>query len=108
MTDKAEYLANREGGASIDPATIEWPERMPIFLPGAVIAVPNGETWVRRTATVDAPTRRYDVFDTMGSGSPQVVTAASQRIVLVTARGVYVARSDDDGLQYLELFALPR
>lgn len=106
--DKTEYLANREGGASIDRATLDWPERMPIFLPGAVITVPNGETWVRRTATVDAPSRRYDVFDATGKRVAQVVTAASQRIVLVTARGVYVARSDDDGLQYLERFALPR
>lgn len=106
--DKTEYLANRAGGASIDPATIDWPERMPLFLPGAVIALPNGETWVRRTAPVSAPSRRYDVFDATGTRVAQVVTDPAQRIVLVTVRGVYVARSDDDGLQYLERYPLPR
>jgi hypothetical protein len=107
-TDRAEYLAQRADGASRDPATLEWPERMPLFLPGAVIAVPNGETWVRRTPRAGAPTVRHDVFDARGQRVAELVTAASQRVVLVTARGVYVARTDDDGLQYLERFAQPR
>lgn len=107
-SDRTEYLAQLANAASLDPATLDWPERMPLFLPGAVIAVPNGETWVRRTSAAGASTVRHDVFDALGQRVAEVLTAASRRIVLVTARGVYVARTDDDGLQYLERFAMPR
>jgi hypothetical protein len=84
-----------------------WPEYKPPFLAGAVIAAANGETWVRRSGPADAPRARYDVVGADGRLVAQVSVPSTHRVLAVTARGVYVARSDADDLLYLERYPPP-
>ncbi len=106
--DKREYLSMQPNGATIDPNTIPWPQTKPVFLPGAVVVGIGGETWVRRATRAGATVVRYDVFD---RGARLVATATmpvSHRLMILSSRGAIVVRTDDDGLQFLERYALPR
>ncbi len=81
-------------------------DEKPPFDPSGVIAGPGAELWVLRHRRYGEPPR-YDVFDGRGVRRYQVELAPSSRVVAVTARGVYVAREDDDGLQHLERWGRP-
>ncbi len=105
--DKTEYLASVPNGASIKRETVPWPELMPIFLTRALVLT-DREAWVRRSAPAESEVATHDVFDLQGRRVAGLTMPSSVRVLLVTARGVYVARSDEDGLQYVERHALPR
>ncbi|MGQ0648050.1 MAG: hypothetical protein ACT4P7_10795 [Gemmatimonadaceae bacterium] len=105
--DKTGYLSALPNGASIKREAVPWPEAMPPFLPRAVV-VTDREVWVRRTAPVGSRSVSHDVFDFQGHRVAAIALPTSLRVLLVTARGVYVARTDDDGLQYVERYATSR
>lgn len=105
--DKAEYAANLSSSARTRVDALPWPAAKPPFL-GRSIVIAGAEVWVRRTARAGAPMAPHDVFDSRGQRIATLVTPASHRIALVTGRGVYVVRTDDDGLQYVERYAVPR
>jgi hypothetical protein len=89
-----------------DITKITWPDVMPAFTGSrAVLAAPNGELWVRRAQPANAQGGLYDVFDAQGRLSRQV-TLDGNRVVLGFGPGaVYVARTDDDDLQWIERYA---
>jgi hypothetical protein len=105
--DKTAYLASVPNGASMKPEDLPWPEVMPVFLARALV-VTDREAWVRRSAAADAKVATHDVFDPQGRRIAGMSLPTEVRILLVTARGVYVSRTDEDGLQYVERHALPR
>lgn len=76
------------------------------FDPGGIISGPGRELWVLRYGR-DGEPPRYDVFDGRGLRVRQVEIASGSRIVAVTIRGVYIVRTDDDGLQHLERWSRP-
>jgi hypothetical protein len=86
---------------------IEWPDVMPPFTgTRAVIASPAGELWVRRAQGANAKTVIYDVFDARGA-LVRRVALEGQRALLGFGPGVaYVARTDDDDLQWIERYRL--
>lgn len=105
--DKDEYLASVPNGSTIRRESLPWPELMPPFLTRAVV-VTDREVWVRRAGAAGAAVTQHDVFDLQGRRIAGMPLPTSVRVLLVTARGVYVARTDEDGLQFVERHALPR
>jgi hypothetical protein len=85
----------------------EYAERHPMFRPGAVIAAPGGRLWVGRPPDGSRPVT-YDVFDAAGRRVQQVELPAGRRVLSIGTGGVYVAAENDDGVQRLERYAVPR
>ena len=84
----------------------EWPEFKPPFLVNSAMATPGGHLWVERSRPADTD-RWYDVFGPDGNLLRQVKLTPDRRLVGFGAGTVYVARSDEDELQYLERYAMP-
>jgi hypothetical protein len=70
------------------------------------MASPFGELWVERSQPAKAP-ELVDVFDPAGRLARQVRLPAGSRLVAVGIKGLYVARTDEDGLWYLQRFKNP-
>ena len=84
-----------------DPA--EWPEYMPPFLSGAVSFAEDGTLWVRRTTPAGEPPT-FDVIDGSGRVVQRVILPKKARLVGFGNGTVYVARVDEDDLQYLQRY----
>ena len=84
----------------------DWPEYLPPFMTNAAQVAPNGELWVlRATASEDiAPT--YDIFDSSGKLTARLELPKRSRVVGFGTGTVYVARYDEDDLQYLQRYRL--
>ncbi len=86
----------------------EFEETMPPFTGrGAVLATPDGEVWVLRTRSAGNKIPSYDVFDKTGTLVKQVSLNPNSRVVGFGKGTVYVARSDEDDLQYLQRYKRP-
>ncbi|HEV8197941.1 MAG TPA: hypothetical protein VGP87_14945 [Gemmatimonadales bacterium] len=86
----------------------EFSETMPPFTGrGAVLATPEGEAWVLRTRSAGDKVPTYDVFDRTGALVKKVMLNPSSRVVGFGKGTVYVARIDDDDLQYLQRYKKP-
>lgn len=81
-----------------------WPELLPPFLENAVQVAPNGMIWVARTRDADDDTPNYDVLDASGKVAMKVELPKGARLVGVGNGVVYVTRTDEDDLQYLQRF----
>jgi hypothetical protein len=97
--------ARRPPRPNIDRMT--WPEVMPAFTgPRSVLAAPTGELWVRRAQPAGADGPTYDVFDQQGRRVREVAFTG-KRVVLGFGPGVvFVSRTDEDDLEWIERFAL--
>lgn len=86
----------------------EWPTVKPPFSGrSAVLVTPEGEVWVERTRKAGDPTPVYDVFDGSGQLTRQVTLRPRSRVVGFGTGAVYLVRSDEDDLQYLERYRRP-
>lgn len=100
---------SRSGGAPLPEPTapeVEWPETKPPFVSGTAIASPEGEIWVERSGPAGAP-QLIDVFGPAGTLVRQVRMPPQTRLVTVGKRGIYAARTDTDGLWYLQRYSKP-
>lgn len=107
----AEGARPARGGSGAPPSMPdlpepEWPEFKPPFVANGAMATPGGQLWVERSRQADAD-RLYDVFGPDGNLLQQVRLSTDRRLVGFGAGTVYVARSDEDELQYLERYATP-
>jgi hypothetical protein len=83
----------------------EWPETLPAFSGmDAVQMTPEGQVWVQRVKPASDKTPSYDVFDGAGKLVGAVTLRPRSRVVGFGKGTVYVVRTDDDDLQYLERF----
>ncbi len=82
----------------------DWPEYLPPFLTNAAQIAPNGELWVLQASASDDVLPTYDIFDATGKLTGRVVLATRSRVVGFGNGTVYVARLDEDDLQYLQRF----
>ena len=100
------------GGAAAPPRAprpvddADWPAVKPPFVEQTTMATPDGSLWVRRSQPQGAPAL-YDVFDAQGRLTRQVALGKDMRVVGFGAASVYVARTDEDDLQYLVRFKRP-
>jgi len=86
----------------------EFEETMPPFVGrGSVLATPDGEVWVLRTRPASDKIPTYDVFDRSGALVKKVSLNPDSRVVGFGKGTVYVARTDEDDLQYLQRYKRP-
>ena len=74
---------------------------MPPFLERALMFSNDGFLWIRRTGPPGQPPT-YDVIDRAGDLVQKVVLEKGSRLVGFGNGVVYIARVDQDGLQYLQ------
>lgn len=83
----------------------DWPEYLPPFLGnGAVQVAPNGQLWVLQATASDDVQPTYDIFDASGKLAARVQLAKRSRVVGFGTNTIYVVRSDEDDLQYLQRY----
>lgn len=97
------FRRGRPGAQQPDLSGIEWPSHKPLFVSANVFATPEGEIWVERSVAAGTP-REYDVFDRQGTLSARYILQRDRRVVGFGNGTVYVVRSDEDDLQYLERY----
>ncbi|MCC6317992.1 MAG: hypothetical protein IT361_09905 [Gemmatimonadaceae bacterium] len=85
----------------------EWPAEMPPFLGSALMASPEGQLLVERSALASSRGTLVDVFDRSGSRVRQLQLPARARIVGFGERRVYVAQRNDDDLETLSIHPWP-
>lgn len=86
----------------------EFAETKPPFAgPGSIQVTPEGEVWVLRTRPAGDKVPTYDVFDRNGALVKKVVLNPRSRVVGFGRGNVYVTRSDEDDLLYLERYKRP-
>ena len=84
---------------------IEWPETLPPFTGNdAVQMTPEGQVWVQRVKSAGDKTPSYDVFDATGRLVGSVALRPRSRVAGFGKGTVYVVRTDEDDLQYLERY----
>ena len=112
QNSKARIVVNRGGAGPRDmkgppPPAIgdfEWPQTKPPFVERGSFVTPEGEFWIRRTTEAHDSTPAYDVFDQRGTAIGRVLLQPGHRVVGMGKGVVYVARTDEDGLQWLERY----
>ncbi|HUG28508.1 MAG TPA: hypothetical protein VMK53_09440 [Gemmatimonadales bacterium] len=97
------FRRGRPGAQEPDLSGVEWPRQKPAFVSANVFATPEGDVWVERSVAAGAP-RQYDVFDRQGTLTSRVIFQPDRRVVAFGNGTVYVVRSDEDDLQYLERY----
>jgi hypothetical protein len=75
------------------------------FAGRSAIISPNGELWVTRAGAFGAKTSLIDVFDGAGKLVRRVTIPATHRVAGFGRGAVYLIRTDDDGLQWLERYS---
>ena len=86
----------------------EFEETMPPFAGQTAVQVaPEGEVWVLRTRPAGDKVPTYDVFDRTGTLVKKVSLNPDSRVVGFGKGTVYVARTDEDDLQYLQRYRRP-
>ena len=89
------------------PEPTDWPDVKPPFTSNAAVGAPNGQMWVLRTRSAKDKIPTYDVFDASGKVVSRVALPANTRLLGFGIGTVYLARSDEDDLQYLQRYRLP-
>ncbi len=97
------FRRGRPGAQEPDLSGVEWPSHKPAFVSANVFATPEGDVWVERSVAAGAP-REYDVFNRQGTLTRRVILQRDRRVVAFGSGTVYVVRSDEDDLQYLERY----
>jgi hypothetical protein len=89
----------------------DFPKEKPPFLEETVghaaLVAPDGSLWVLRTHAFGARTRLVDVFDAAARRVRQIELSADRKVVGFGRSVVFVVRTDQDGLQWLERYRLP-
>jgi hypothetical protein len=78
-----------------------WPEMVPPFLNGALLALPDGRLGIHRTFDPRARSTTYDLVDRSGRLSGTLQLAANQRLVGFGTHAAYVVSRDDDDVEWL-------
>ena len=98
------------GGRAGPPPNVQLPDpefadtKPAFFGTNAVQVTPEGEVWVQRTQPAGTKNPLYDVFDRTGK-LVRKVTLNPKSAVRGFGKGtVYVVRTDDDDLQYVERY----
>lgn len=94
------------GMAMLEPDV--WPPVKPAFGQGALKVAPDGEIWVQLHRDASIEKALYDVFSPDGKLKFRVELPEKSSLVGFGAKSIYVARKDEDDLQYLGRYARPR
>jgi hypothetical protein len=99
-------------GSALEVGDFAWPETLPLFMGDRTLVSPQGEVWVERYMPAGRP-GRVDVFDGQGIRLGFVELPAKSTVIGFASAGepgskVYLARTDDVGLVWLERYRLVR
>jgi hypothetical protein len=86
------------------PPSTDWPDTKPPFLDNAASVAPDGRLWVLRARSASDSVPTFDVFDAGARLAQRVVLPKATRLVGFGRGTVYLARMDDDGLEYLQRY----
>jgi hypothetical protein len=104
-----ERQAARSGQPPRDPGSFpEWPELMPPFLTGSLLAAPDGRLWIQRPPTAANPNPPYDVVDRRGALVARVAAGKDVEVVGFGRAAVYTVATDENGIQHVQRRLLPR
>jgi hypothetical protein len=101
--DRRVTLGRGGGGGGPDIDSLDWPETKPAFADDGIWVTPEGYMWVRRQVAAGEPVR-FDVFGPDANLRGAIMLPAGRRIVGFGRDTVYVTRTDDLGLQWLERY----
>jgi hypothetical protein len=87
--------------------TLTFPATKPPFDAAQIFVDPTERLWVRRHMAAGQPAQ-YDIFSTAGARVASVRLPAGRRLVGFGVRGLYAVDLDEDDLQYLERYPIPR
>lgn len=79
-----------------------WPAEKPAFGQAALIVAPNNRLWVRRHRAAADSLPLYDILDANGKVESRVTLPFKGRVVGFGRGCVYLARIDEDDLEYLQ------
>jgi hypothetical protein len=85
---------------------VTFPKTKPPFPRDAARAAPDGRLWVLRNRSADDPIPTYDVFDEHGRLERRVVLPRATHLLGFGKSTVYLIRTGDDDLQWLQRYAL--
>lgn len=107
--EKRAYLdrLTKKWGQAPQYADDVWPADLPPFESDALLPAPDGKLLIRRVPTASQPNPRYDLVDRRGALTGQITLPEGQHIVGFGAKSVYVAVTDDDGIQRLRRHPWP-
>lgn len=108
-SDGTRNMSLRRGGGGPPPPqaeTADWPDMTPPFRYGRAIVNPAGDLWVERYVPAGQQPV-IDVFDGSGKKTGEVRLPAGCRVVGFGRGVVYLARTDQDDLQWLERYRIP-
>ncbi len=93
------------GGGNIQLPDPEFEDTKPPFTGNnAVLVAPEGEVWVARTRSATDQVPSYDVFDKAGALVRKVKLNPKSTVIGFGKGTVYVIRTDEEDLQYLERY----
>jgi hypothetical protein len=82
------------------------PQHSP-FNPSTPHFGPDGDLWVERSVRLDQP-QTWDVIGPDGRVRGRLRMPRGRRLMSLSARWLYAASTDEDGLQHLERYAIPQ
>ena len=95
----------RGGPGQADIDGLDWPDALPAFQAGGIHVTRNGEMWVERYASAGT-NPVYDVFDENGRPVKRVILPEERAVVGFGEGTVYLVRTDEFDLQWLEKYDL--
>lgn len=107
MMAAANSAQMRAGIAGALPDLVFAPTKPPFLGTGSVVTDPAGRIWILRTRAHGDSIPSYDIFDGTGRLERRISLAAGSRLVGFGPQSVYLVRTDEDDLEYLQKFALP-
>lgn len=90
------------------PQFDDWPEVLPAFRPRSPVVSPDGRLWVERFRAAGDSVPVFDVFDATGNAVARLTLPRRTRLIGFGAETLYLVRIDDDDLQHVERFRMPR
>jgi hypothetical protein len=107
IADGEQRISMGRGGAGQSPDidSFEWPEVKPPFTSRGLHVTPGGDLWVQRSVPAGAP-RVFDVFGADAQLKGKVELPPGRTIAGFGRDRLYAVRTDDMGLQWLEVYRL--
>lgn len=93
--------SEQRSGRSVDPSAFSWADEVPPFAANGLLATPGGQLLLLRPQWSGSRGTEYDIIDRTGARSGTLRLRDTERIVGFGAGWVYVAATDDDGMQRL-------
>jgi hypothetical protein len=86
-----------------------WPAAMPAISPSfPILAGPDGKLWITRTPTGAEKKARFDIVDRKGRLVAYLERPVNERIVAISASSIFMVSVDEDGVQSLVRYKLPK